>query len=144
VVGNGRKGTAEGQPPMHADARRYETDKVTETIVGCAYKVCNTLGCGFVEKVYENALVLELRKSGLKVEQQRSVNVLYDGVVVGEFAADLLVEDRVIGELKAAKALDEVHVAQCLNYLKASGLHVGLLLNFGRPRLELRRIVDRF
>jgi GxxExxY protein len=112
--------------------------------VGCAYKVCNTLGCGFVEKVYENALVLELKKSGLKVEQQRNVNVLYDGVVVGEFAADLLVEDRVIVELKAAKALDEVHVAQCLNYLKASGLHVGLLLNFGKPRLELKRIVDKF
>ncbi len=132
------------EPPMHADTRRYETDKVTERIAGCAYKVCNTLGCGFVEKVYENALVLELKKSGLKVEQQRNVNVLYDGVVVGEFAADLLVEDRVIVELKAAKALDEVHVAQCLNYLKASGLHVGLLLNFGRPRLELKRIVDRF
>jgi GxxExxY protein len=129
---------------MHADTRRYETDKVTEGIVGCAYKVCNTLGCGFVEKVYENALVVELKKSGLKVEQQRNVNVLYDGVVVGEFAADLLVEDRVIVELNAAKALDEVHVAQCLNYLKASGLHVGLLLNFGRPRLELKRIVDRF
>ena len=112
--------------------------------MGCAYKVCNTLGCGFVEKVYENALVLELKKSGLKVEQQRNVDVLYDGVVVGEFAADLLVEDRVIVELKAAKALDEVHVAQCLNYLKASGLHVGLLLNFGRPRVELKRIVDRF
>lgn len=112
--------------------------------MGCAYKVCNTLGCGFVEKVYENALVLELKKSGLKVEQQRNVNVLYDGVVVGEFAADLLVEDRVIVELKAAKALDEVHVAQCLNYLKASGLHVGLLLNFGKPRLELKRIVDKF
>lgn len=144
MVRNGGKRTAEEQPPMHADTRRYETDKVTEAIVGCAYKVCNTLGCGFVEKVYENALVLELRKSGLKVEQQRNVNVLYDGVVVGEFAADLLVEDRVIVELKAAKALDEVHVAQCLNYLKASGLHVGLLLNFGRPRPELKRIVDRF
>ena len=132
------------QPPMHADTRRYETDKVTEAIVGCAYKVCNTLGCGFVEKVYENALAMELRNAGLKVEQQHSVSVLYQGTVVGEFAADLLVEDRVIVELKAAKALDEVHVAQCLNYLKASGLHVGLLLNFGRPRLELKRVVDRF
>ena len=102
------------------------------------------MGSGFLEKVYENALTLELRKNGLKVKQQHGIQIRYDGVVVGEFAADLLVEDKVIIELKATKALDDIHMAQCLNYLKATDLSVCLLINFGKPKAEIRRIVSNF
>ena len=104
----------------------------------------NILGSGFLEKIYENALTLELRKNGLKVKQQHGIQVRYDGVVVGEFAADLLVEDKVILELKVTKALDDIHMAQCLNYLKATDLTVCLLVNFGQPKAEIRRIVSNF
>ena len=103
--------------------------------------VSNTLGAGFLEKVYENALVHELRKSGLRVEQQRPLVVTYDGVIVGEYAADMVVESSVIVELKAVKMVDQVHVAQCLNYLKATGIRLCLLLNFSSPRLQVRRII---
>ena len=92
-------------------------DRLTQHIIGCAIEVSNGLGAGFVEKVYENALAHELRKAGLVVAQQRGVTVVYDEVVVGTYAVDLLVEDRVIVELKAVRALDSVHQAQCLNYL---------------------------
>ena len=115
-------------------------NELTQRAIGCAMAVSNGLGAGFVEKVYENALAHELRKAGLAVAQQRGVTVLYDGVVVGDYAVDLLVEDRVIVELKAVQALDTVHHAQCMNYLRATGLPVCLLLNFGRPRLEVKRI----
>jgi GxxExxY protein len=114
---------------------------LTERIIGCAYTVSNTLGCGFLEKVYENALAHELRKAGMEVRQQEPVKVRYDGVVVGDYVADLIVEGRVLIELKAVDTLDKVHQAQCLNYLKATGLRVCLLLNFARPRLEIKRFV---
>jgi GxxExxY protein len=94
-----------------------------------------------LRKFYKNALVHALRKSGLAVSQQHPVVVRYNGIVVGEYAVDLLVEDIVLIELKIAKAIDEIHRAQCLNYLKATGLHLCLLLNFGEPRLEIKRIV---
>lgn len=97
-----------------------------------------------MEKVYENALAHELRKCNLQARQQHGIKVKYDGAVVGEFAADLLIEEKVIIELKAAKALDEVHISQCLNYLKATGLTVCLLVNFGKPKAEIRRIVNNF
>lgn len=90
--------------------------------------------------MYENALAHELRKNGIRVEQQCSVSVPYDGVLVGEYIADLLVEGTVLVELKAVKALDTIHQAQCLNYLKATGLKTCLLLNFGNPRLEIKRL----
>ncbi len=114
---------------------------VTHRILGCAFTVSNQLGCGFLEKVYENALAHELRKNGLKAAQQQSVQVFYDGVVVGDYSVDVLVEEQVLVELKAVKALDEVHVAQCLNYLRATRLPVCLLMNFGKPRLEYKRLV---
>jgi len=116
-------------------------NEVTHRILGCAFTVSNQLGCGFLEKVYENVLAHELRKAGLKVVQQHALQVFYDGVVVGDYNADLLVEDRVLVELKAAKALDEVHMAQCLNYLRATRLSICLLMNFGKPKLEYRRLV---
>lgn len=117
---------------------------VTEQIIGCAYAVANILGCGFLEKVYENALVHELIKAGLKVERQKPVTVYYDGIVVGEYIADLLVEDEVIVELKAAKCLDDAHLAQCLNYLKATGMRLGLLINFGSSKVQVKRVVSNF
>jgi len=117
-----------------------ENDPLTERIIGCAFKVANALGHGFLEKVYENALVHELRKAGLEVVQQQGLEVHYDGVLVGEFQVDLLVEGRILVELKAVAGLQDVHVAQSLNYLKASGKPVCLLFNFGRS-LQVRRLV---
>ena len=117
------------------------TEDVTERIIGCAIKVSNTLGVGFLEKVYENALVVELARAGLLVEQQKPIQVSYEGVIVGEFGADIIVNGFVILELKAAKIIDPVHQAQLLNYLKATGLKVGLILNFGTSRLGIKRMV---
>jgi GxxExxY protein len=118
-----------------------ELDEITEKIIGCAYEVANTLGSGFVEKVYENSLFHQLLKSGLSVKQQYQMAVYYDNVLVGEFFADLLIEEKVLLELKAVRQLDDVHTAQVMNYLKASGLPICLLINFGRPKIEIRRFV---
>ena len=117
---------------------------ITELVIGCAYTVANTLGPGFLEKVYENALAHEMRKNGLDVKQQYAVNVHYDGIVAGEYVADLLIENEILVELKAVKGLDSVHLAQCMNYLKATGLHVCLLINFGTAKIEVKRIVNHF
>lgn len=119
-----------------------EINLVTEEVIGCAYTVGNTLGNGFLEKVYENALAHELRKSGLSVTQQEKIEVRYDGVVVGEYVADLIIDGSVLVELKAVKVLDDNHLAQCLNYLKATGLYVCLLINFGSPRVQVKRLVN--
>lgn len=118
-----------------------KTNEITEKIIGCAYTVSNALGSGFLEKVYENALAHEIHKAGLKVAQQYSIQVRYDGIVVGNFDADLLVEDQVLVELKAINAIDDIHMAQCINYLKATGLHICLLINFGKQRVQVKRIV---
>lgn len=117
--------------------------EISERIIGCAFTVSNVLGVGFLEKVYENALAHELRRAGLSVVQQHPVTVRYDGTIVGEYVADLLVEKCVLVELKHAKPLDDVRLAQCLNYLKATNLQLCLLLNFGKPRVEVRRISRR-
>ena len=118
-----------------------EINRITEKIIGCAYTVSNTLGAGFLEKVYENALAHELRKAGLSDETQKPIQVWYDGVLVGDFFADLLVEGSVIVELKAARAIDDQQFAQCINYLKATGLKICLLINFGKTRVEVKRIM---
>ena len=125
---------------MNTDEHRL--NEITERIIKCVYIVANTLGTGFLEKVYENALAHELRKSGILVEQQKGIKVLYDGVVVGDYMADLLVQKEIIVELKAVKALDSIHIAQCLNYLKATGFKVCLLLNFGLPKVQIRRLMN--
>jgi len=114
-------------------------NQLTEKIIGCAFKVANVLGCGFAEKVYENAMVHEMSKSGLAVEQQKAITVTYDGVVVGEYFADLFVEKTVLLELKSVRSLDDAHTAQCLNYLAATGIPVCLLINFGK-RVEVKRL----
>jgi GxxExxY protein len=119
-------------------------NKITEKIIGCAYSVINSLGNGFFEKVYENALAHEIHKNGIKVIQQSPMKVMYDGIVVGEYYADLLVEDCVLVELKTVPKIDQTHIAQCLHYLKATGLTVCLLLNFSHPKLEKKRIVYQF
>jgi GxxExxY protein len=129
---------------MNADERRLATNAITETIIGAAHCVSNALGAGFLEKVYENALAHELRKRGLSVLQQYLIDIEYDGIVVGQYVADLLVDDTVLVEIKAIKCFDEIHTAQCLNYLKATRKSVCLLVNFGQPRVEVKRIVNNF
>jgi GxxExxY protein len=129
---------------MNSDEKRAELNQLCERVIRCAYQVANTLGAGFLEKVYENALAHELRTNGIKAAQQHPIQVRYDGVVVGEYLADLLVESNLVVELKAAKALDEIHMAQCLNYLKATDLTLCLLMNFATPRIEIKRIVHHF
>ena len=124
---------------MHADIAGV--DRISGVVIGSAFRVMNGLGAGFAEQVYENALAHELRKAGLAVLQQQAVAVHYDGVVVGEYLADLLVGDSVLVELKAVRALDKAHMAQCINYLTATGLHLCLLLNFGKTRVEVQRVV---
>ncbi len=114
---------------------------ITQKIIGCAYTVSNTLGIGFVEKVYENALAHSLRTAGLKVAQQSPIRVTFDGVVIGDFCADLLVEECVLVELKAVSMLGKEHTAQALNYLRASGLPLCLLINFGRSKIEIQRLL---
>ena len=117
------------------------TDDLTGMIIGSAFTVHNAIGCGFLEKVYENALAHELRKKGLMVRQQFAMKVIYDGVVVGDYVADLLIEDVVLVELKTVKSFDVIHEAQCLNYLHATKLKTCLLLNFAKPRVEVKRFV---
>jgi GxxExxY protein len=122
-----------------------EADKeLSEAVIGAAYKVANALGYGFLEKVYENALVIELRKSGLEVAQQVPMTVYYEGVVVGDYFADLFVAGELVVELKVARAIDDRHVAQLLNYLKACRKRVGLLINFGGTKVEVRRLVNGY
>jgi GxxExxY protein len=127
---------------MNADGNRY--DDISGQIIRCAFTVANTLGIRFLEKVYENSLVHELRKAGFTVAQQTRIDVIYDGVIVGSYVADVLVEHIILLEIKAVKALDTAHDAQCLNYLKATGLKLCLLMNYASPRLDVRRRVNGF
>jgi GxxExxY protein len=111
--------------------RAVKDDELTHKIIGCAYKVHNALGQGFLEKVYENALRIELVKNGLQVRQQEPICVRYEGQIVGEFYADLWVEDRVVLELKANQTVTKECEVQLVNYLSATGVDIGLLINFG-------------
>ena len=122
---------------MRGDA---DVNEVSERIIGCAFRVSNELGCGFLEKVYENALVHLLSKNGSKVAQQVKLNVWFDDVVVGDYTADIIVDNKVLVEVKASEGLDEVHTAQCLNYLKTTKLPLCLLINFGKPNVQLKRL----
>ena len=131
----------EVEPQMNADGRGLNS--VTEKVIGCIYEVANRLGCGFLE-VYENALLVELTRAGLKARQQHPIDIYYRDVLVGEYFADLLVEDAVIIEVKIVKGFDDVHSAQCLNYLKASGMKICLLANFAKPKVEIKRLVNNF
>jgi GxxExxY protein len=121
-----------------------EINDITRRIIGCAFEVGTQLGIGYLEKIYENALVHEMRKRGLHVQQQVPLQVIYDGVVVGEYVADMIVEETVLVELKSVPAIIDAHMAQCLSYLKTTGLSVGLILNFGTPRVQTKRLVRNF
>ena len=116
-----------------------DLNALTEQIIGGAFKVLNGLGTGFIEKVYQNALVHELTKRGLVASTKASIQVFYDGVPVGKFIPDILVNEMVIIELKATKNHDDAFTAQCLNYLKATGKPICLLLNFGKAHLDVKR-----
>ena len=114
---------------------------LTEKIIGVCFEVINELGAGFLESVYQKALVVALMQAGLMVQAQVPLKVVFRGQGVGECIADIIVEGQVVLELKSGKALNAEHEAQLLNYLKATGMKVGLLLNFGRPKLEWKRLV---
>lgn len=116
-----------------------EDEALTATIIGCAMQVHRTLGPGFLESVYENAFAHEMRKAGLRVECQAPIQVRYDGIVVGDFRADVWVERRILVENKVVLALSPLHEAQLVNYLVATGVEIGLLINFGASRLEFKR-----
>ena len=116
-------------------------EELTEKIIWVCFEVINELGSGFLESVYQKALVLALMQAGLMVQAQAPLKVVFRGQVVGEFVADIIVEKQIVLELKSGKALSAEHEAQLLNYLKATGMKVGLLLNFGRPKLEWKRLV---
>ena len=120
----------------------YEEKELTASIIGCAYKVFKNLGFGFLESVYENALIIEMNKAGLKSESQKAIDVYYDSHdshIVGHFIADLFVEEKVIVELKSVTALVKSHEVQLVNYLTATGINIGLLINFGEEKVEVRR-----
>ncbi|HBQ25209.1 MAG TPA: GxxExxY protein [Syntrophomonas sp.] len=114
--------------------------ELTYKIIGAAYEVYNALGSGFLEKVYENAMLIELESVGLKVQQQAPIKVTYNGKTIGEYFADLLVEEKVIVELKSVTELTSIHEVQLVNYLRATGMRVGLLINFG-DKIKVKRKV---
>jgi len=126
---------------MNTDDRE-KLNGLSSRVIGAAQKVSTVLGCGFLEKVYENALAIELRRQGLRVIQQGGISVRYESEIVGEYFADLVIDDRIIVELKVARSLDSIHEAQCINYLRASGLPLCLLMNFSQPRLAVRRLIN--
>ena len=119
---------------------KYKYEDITRLIIGSFYNVYNTLGPGFLEKVYENALLIELKGQGLAVDSQYPINVYYKEICVGEYVADIIVEDRIVCEVKAIRKLRPEHEAQLLNYLKATRIKLGLLLNFGPEPKVVRRI----
>jgi GxxExxY protein len=120
--------------------KNYIHSDVTEKIISCAYDVYNKLGFGFLEKVYENALMIKLGEKGLSASQQSPVNVTFEGTLVGEYFADILVDNKVIVELKAVSELSKIHEVQLVNYLKATGIKIGLLINFGEKIKIVRKV----
>lgn len=123
---------------------QYLHSDLTDKIIKCFYKVYNTLGYGFLEKVYEKALCIELDKLGLEIKQQHPISVYYENQLIGEYYADIIVDDKVIIELKAIESLKDVHGNQLLNYLKATEIEIGLLLNFGvKPEVKRKIFTNR-
>jgi GxxExxY protein len=128
---------------MNTDERRCP-DSLTDRVIGAIFEVSNTLGAGFLEKVYERALVRELGLRGIRAAAQASFVISYKGQAIGEYYCDILVEDVLVVELKCVERLSNEHMAQCLNYLRASGRSVCLLVNFQRPKAEWRRVVNGY
>src|SRR3990172_1804453 len=121
-----------------------EYKDLTEKIIGCAYEVYNKMGFGYLESVYEKCLLIELKRAGLTAEAQKPIKVKYDGEIVGDFIADIVVNDTVIIELKSVRRIVKAHEAQLVNYLAATGKPVGLLLNFAEQMVEVKRKVREF
>ena len=121
-----------------------EHEELTHKIIACAYKVFNQLGFGFLESIYRKAMVIELTKAGLRVEEEKPLKVYYDGHVVGNFSSDLFVEDTVIVELKSVQNTVKDHEVQLVNYLNAIKQNIGLLINFGRSGVEVKRKYRQF
>ena len=119
-------------------------EELSRKILQACFEVSNELGIGFLESVYENALLIALRQKGLIAEEQIDLKVRFRGVIVGDFSVDILVENKILLELKAVFALAKEHQAQLINYLKATGMEVGMLINFGNPKLEYRRFENKF
>lgn len=119
-------------------------EEITAKILAACFEVTNELGAGFLESVYQNALMLVLQEKGLTAQREYPLAVTFRTQNIGQFYADILVENKIILELKAVSALTEIHKAQLINYLKATGLETGLLINFGNPKLEYRRFDNRF
>jgi len=132
IIGFAPSGIKERMRMLHSE--------ITEKIIKAFFKVYNTLGYGFLEKVYENALIIELKKMGFHISQQYNIKVYYDGKIVGDYFTDIIVDNNVIVELKAAEGLREEHKTQLINYLKATDKEVGLLLNFGKTP-EFKRAI---
>ncbi len=126
---------------MNANQTTILHKELSFEIVGAAMEVLNTLGHGLNEKVYENALVAELRSRGIRVEQQKRLSVVYKNILVGEYVPDLLVDEKVILDTKVIEAISDAEVGQVMNYLRIAKLELGILLNFRRPKLEYRRVV---
>jgi GxxExxY protein len=126
---------------MLKEGKDYSLQPVTEKLIGAAFEVHNVLGYGFLERVYQNAMQVELKVRGIKVELEPKIKVHFKGVIVGDYAADLLVEDRIIVELKTDATYQSVHEAQLLNELRGTGIKLGYLINFGRERVEYKRMV---
>ena len=124
---------------MAGQDTKLQHAELTRSIIGCAFEVINELGSGFLESVYEQAMMVALADAGLSVESQQPIQVRFRERPVGNFYADLFVEEKVIVELKAVQALTPAHQAQIINYLNATGIAVGLLINFGNPKLEFKR-----
>ena len=116
-----------------------EYKDLTETIIGCAYRVYNRMGFGFLEGVYERCMLIELRKAGLSAESQKAITVYYKNEIVGEFVPDIIVDDTIILELKSVRRIIKAHEVQVVNYLVATGKPVGLILNFGEMKVEIKR-----
>jgi len=127
---------------MNTDLHGLKYEEFTEKIIKIFYRVYNKLGYGFLEKVYENAMMIEFKKDGVQAVAQFAIKVLYEGEVIGEYYADVMVENKVIVEIKATKSLGMEHEAQLLNYLKATNVEVGLLLNFGPKPAIKRKVFD--
>ena len=136
------------RPPMNADERRSVEnavlDDLTEQVLGAVLEVSNVLGAGFLEKVCQRALLRELGLRGLRAKAEVAYPVCYKGHCIGEYLADIVVEDQVVVELKCADSLAKEHVAQCINYLRASGRKVALLVNYQKPKVEWKRVVYEF
>ena len=117
----------------------FMNEGLTEKIIGCCFKVYNKLGFGYLESVYEKSLLIELRKAGIKTESKKPIKVKYDDIIVGDFIADIIAEDEVILELKSIRQLSKIHEMQLVNYLVSTGMDLGLLINFGEEKVEVKR-----